>query len=185
MAKLSVGRLRPNFLSVCNITYASINCAPGTYVSQAPCRQPQQKLVEEARCVEIYVLSWHLADVLMCNFLHHHVLSMLSFRKSFFSGHASFAMYTMLYLAVSHTFLSIERHLCIHLMFVLDHFIPVGVTATVLEPNPTAYGRRQGTPPLDESPAPSIWGFSAQSSLSDVLWNYFVIVILHFPLLMI
>uniref|UniRef100_A0A1A7YX92 Phosphatidic acid phosphatase type 2/haloperoxidase domain-containing protein n=1 Tax=Iconisemion striatum TaxID=60296 RepID=A0A1A7YX92_9TELE len=68
MAKLSVGRLRPNFLSVCNITYASINCTPGSYVSQVTCRQPNAKLVEEAR-------------------------------KSFFSGHASFAMYTMLYLA--------------------------------------------------------------------------------------
>lgn len=31
-----------------------------------------------------------------------HLLSMFSYRKSFFSGHASFAMYTMLYLAVSH-----------------------------------------------------------------------------------
>ncbi|XP_044036757.1 phosphatidic acid phosphatase type 2D [Siniperca chuatsi] len=68
MAKLSVGRLRPNFMSVCNITYASINCTPGSYVSQVTCRQPNQKMVEEAR-------------------------------KSFFSGHASFAMYTMLYLA--------------------------------------------------------------------------------------
>ncbi|XP_029364566.1 phosphatidic acid phosphatase type 2D [Echeneis naucrates] len=68
MAKLSVGRLRPNFLSVCEITYASINCTPGTYVSQVQCRQTNQKMVEEAR-------------------------------KSFFSGHASFAMYTMLYLA--------------------------------------------------------------------------------------
>nr|XP_020466222.1 phospholipid phosphatase 3-like [Monopterus albus] len=68
MAKLSVGRLRPNFLSVCNITYASINCALGSYVSQVPCRQPNRKMEEEAR-------------------------------KSFFSGHASFAMYTMLYLA--------------------------------------------------------------------------------------
>lgn len=68
MAKLSVGRLRPNFLSVCNITYASINCTPGSYVSQVTCMQPSQKMVEEAR-------------------------------KSFFSGHASFAMYTMLYLA--------------------------------------------------------------------------------------
>ncbi|XP_038565906.1 phosphatidic acid phosphatase type 2D [Micropterus salmoides] len=68
MAKLSVGRLRPNFLSVCNITYASINCTLGSYVSHVTCRQPSQKLVEEAR-------------------------------KSFFSGHASFAMYTMLYLA--------------------------------------------------------------------------------------
>ncbi|XP_054463983.1 phosphatidic acid phosphatase type 2D [Anoplopoma fimbria] len=68
MAKLSVGRLRPNFLTVCNITYASINCAPGSYVSEVTCRQPNEKMVEEAR-------------------------------KSFFSGHASFAMYTMLYLA--------------------------------------------------------------------------------------
>ncbi|XP_062306030.1 phosphatidic acid phosphatase type 2D [Osmerus eperlanus] len=68
MAKLSIGRLRPNFLSVCNITYASINCTPGSYVSQVTCQQPNHKMVEEAR-------------------------------KSFFSGHASFAMYTMLYLA--------------------------------------------------------------------------------------
>ncbi|XP_028268868.1 phosphatidic acid phosphatase type 2D [Parambassis ranga] len=68
MAKLSVGRLRPNFLSVCNVTYASINCTPGSYVSHVTCRQQSQKMVEEAR-------------------------------KSFFSGHASFAMYTMLYLA--------------------------------------------------------------------------------------
>ncbi|CAL8265373.1 unnamed protein product [Gadus morhua 'NCC'] len=68
MAKLSVGRLRPNFLKVCNVTYASIGCAPGAYVAEVFCQQPKTKLVEEAR-------------------------------KSFFSGHASFAMYTMLYLA--------------------------------------------------------------------------------------
>ncbi|CAG5928910.1 phospholipid phosphatase 3-like isoform 1-T1 [Menidia menidia] len=68
MAKLSVGRLRPHFLSVCGITYASLNCTPGTYVPTVNCPQPDQRLEEEAR-------------------------------KSFFSGHASFAMYTMLYLA--------------------------------------------------------------------------------------
>ncbi|KAM7387172.1 hypothetical protein PAMA_009676 [Pampus argenteus] len=68
MAKLSVGRLRPNFLSVCNITYASIGCTAGSYVPHAVCRQLNDRMVEEAR-------------------------------KSFFSGHASFAMYTMLYLA--------------------------------------------------------------------------------------
>ncbi|XP_037648351.1 phosphatidic acid phosphatase type 2D [Sebastes umbrosus] len=68
MAKLSVGRLRPNFLEVCNITYESIGCTPGSYVAQVECQRPNVKMVEEAR-------------------------------KSFFSGHASFAMYTMLYLA--------------------------------------------------------------------------------------
>lgn len=69
MAKLSVGRLRPNFLSVCNITYASISCKEGSYISadNLVCSQ-EKKMVDEAR-------------------------------KSFFSGHASFAMYTMLYLA--------------------------------------------------------------------------------------
>uniref|UniRef100_A0A3Q4G1Q9 Phosphatidic acid phosphatase type 2D n=1 Tax=Neolamprologus brichardi TaxID=32507 RepID=A0A3Q4G1Q9_NEOBR len=68
MAKLSVGRLRPHFLSVCGITYASLNCTPGTYIETVTCRQPDHQLEEEARC-------------------------------SFFSGHASFAMFTMLYLA--------------------------------------------------------------------------------------
>lgn len=52
MAKLSVGRLRPNFLSVCNITYASIKCTPGSYVPSIPCQQSNPKLVEEARCVD-------------------------------------------------------------------------------------------------------------------------------------
>ncbi|XP_052408634.1 phosphatidic acid phosphatase type 2D isoform X1 [Carassius gibelio] len=71
MAKLSVGRLRPHFLTVCNVTYASLNCVPGTYISDVVCKNEtslDEKIVEEAR-------------------------------KSFFSGHSSFAMYTMLYLA--------------------------------------------------------------------------------------
>ncbi|XP_028842008.1 phosphatidic acid phosphatase type 2D [Denticeps clupeoides] len=68
MAKLSVGRLRPNFLSVCNVTYESLKCKPGTYIPNVICPNSRTKDVDEAR-------------------------------KSFFSGHASFAMYTMLYLA--------------------------------------------------------------------------------------
>ncbi|KAF4073656.1 hypothetical protein AMELA_G00245800 [Ameiurus melas] len=67
MAKLSVGRLRPNFLAVCKLTYASLNCTQGDYVALVNCNC-SMKEEEEAR-------------------------------KSFFSGHASFAMYTMLYLA--------------------------------------------------------------------------------------
>lgn len=51
MAKLSVGRLRPHFLSVCGVTYASLNCTPGTYVAAVNCRQPDHRLEEEARCV--------------------------------------------------------------------------------------------------------------------------------------
>lgn len=51
MAKLSVGRLRPHFLSVCNVTYTSLNCTPGTYISEVNCRNTP-KMVEEARSVE-------------------------------------------------------------------------------------------------------------------------------------
>uniref|UniRef100_A0A3B5M7B4 Phosphatidic acid phosphatase type 2/haloperoxidase domain-containing protein n=1 Tax=Xiphophorus couchianus TaxID=32473 RepID=A0A3B5M7B4_9TELE len=62
MAKLSIGRLRPHFLHVCGVTYASLNCTPGTYVPKVNCANPDHRL-------------------------------------SFFSGHASFALYSMLYLA--------------------------------------------------------------------------------------
>lgn len=66
MAKLSVGRLRPHFLEACGVSYLTLNCTPGEYVTHVFCKHPD--LEEEAR-------------------------------KSFFSGHASFAMYTLLYLA--------------------------------------------------------------------------------------
>lgn len=55
MAKLSVGRLRPHFLSVCGVTYASLNCTPGTYVTTVSCHQPDHRLEEEARCVCVCV----------------------------------------------------------------------------------------------------------------------------------
>ncbi|KAM9818120.1 phospholipid phosphatase 3-like [Syngnathus typhle] len=68
LAKLSIGRLRPHFLSVCGVTYASLNCTEGAYLESVRCHNTDYRSIEEAR-------------------------------KSFFSGHASFAMYTMLYLA--------------------------------------------------------------------------------------
>lgn len=99
MAKLSVGRLRPHFLSVCGVTYASLNCTPGTYVATVNCRQPDHRLEEEARCVCVCLCTcvMYYAFVLCLSIILLHFF----FRKSFFSGHASFAMYTMLYLAVS------------------------------------------------------------------------------------
>lgn len=53
VAKLSVGRLRPHFLSVCGVSYASLNCTPGTYVAAVNCRQRDHRLEEEARCVYV------------------------------------------------------------------------------------------------------------------------------------
>ncbi|KAK7133322.1 hypothetical protein R3I94_015257 [Phoxinus phoxinus] len=66
IAKVSVGRMRPHFLDVCQPDYSTINCSLG-YITQYTCNGDPSK-VQEAR-------------------------------KSFFSGHASFSMYTMLYLA--------------------------------------------------------------------------------------
>ncbi|KFO23850.1 Lipid phosphate phosphohydrolase 3 [Fukomys damarensis] len=67
IAKVSIGRLRPHFLSVCDPDISQINCSQG-YIQNYQCRGPESK-VQEAR-------------------------------KSFFSGHASFSMYTMLYLVL-------------------------------------------------------------------------------------
>ncbi|XP_053574218.1 phospholipid phosphatase 3 [Bombina bombina] len=63
-AKLSAGRLRPNFLSICKPEF--LNCTIG-YIEDYTCTG-NPKYVEEAR-------------------------------KSFYSGHASFSMYSMLYLS--------------------------------------------------------------------------------------
>uniref|UniRef100_A0A3Q2PJA5 Phospholipid phosphatase 3 n=1 Tax=Fundulus heteroclitus TaxID=8078 RepID=A0A3Q2PJA5_FUNHE len=68
IAKVSVGRMRPHFLDVCDPDFSTINCSLG-YITEYTCRGQESK-VQEAR-------------------------------KSFFSGHASFSMYTMLYLVVS------------------------------------------------------------------------------------
>ncbi|KAJ8779689.1 hypothetical protein J1605_012573 [Eschrichtius robustus] len=67
IAKVSIGRLRPHFLSVCNPDFSQINCSEG-YIQNYKCRGNDSK-VQEAR-------------------------------RSFFSGHASFSMYTMLYLVL-------------------------------------------------------------------------------------
>ncbi|CAL8270037.1 unnamed protein product [Arctogadus glacialis] len=66
IAKVSVGRMRPHFLDVCQPDFSTINCSLG-YITVYTCLGRDSK-VQEAR-------------------------------KSFFSGHASFSMYTMLYLA--------------------------------------------------------------------------------------
>ncbi|XP_030052740.1 phospholipid phosphatase 3 [Microcaecilia unicolor] len=66
IAKLSIGRLRPNFLAICRPDFSTLNCSAG-YVENYTCTTENKSAVREAR-------------------------------KSFYSGHASFSMYAMLYL---------------------------------------------------------------------------------------
>ncbi|KAG8132456.1 putative Lipid phosphate phosphohydrolase 3 protein [Naja naja] len=68
IAKVSVGRLRPNFIAVCVPDFTKVNCSQG-YIQEYQCLNPDESKVQEAR-------------------------------KSFFSGHASFSLYTMLYLVL-------------------------------------------------------------------------------------
>ncbi|XP_039766271.1 phospholipid phosphatase 3 isoform X2 [Ornithorhynchus anatinus] len=65
IAKLTVGRLRPHFLAVCQPDPAQLDCSRGYVLDYVCTGRPSE--VREAR-------------------------------KSFYSGHASFAMYSMLYL---------------------------------------------------------------------------------------
>ncbi|PIN96773.1 hypothetical protein AB205_0001930, partial [Aquarana catesbeiana] len=78
IAKVSIGRLRPHFLAVCNPDFTKINCSLG-YIQEYTCTGLPNKVMEA--------------------------------RKSFFSGHASFSMYTMLYLVVSSVYLNISQYL--------------------------------------------------------------------------
>ena len=68
MAKLSVGRLRPHFLAVCGVTYASLNCTPGTYVASVSCHNSTHpwKRVEEARYVCVLLLAGGFVCVCVC-----------------------------------------------------------------------------------------------------------------------
>lgn len=47
IAKVSIGRLRPHFLSVCNPDFSQINCSEG-YIQNYKCRGEDSK-VQEAR----------------------------------------------------------------------------------------------------------------------------------------
>ncbi|XP_073499801.1 phospholipid phosphatase 3 isoform X1 [Phyllobates terribilis] len=68
IAKVSIGRLRPHFIEVCKPNFTLINCS-----------------LESHEYIQNYECTGPESKVIEA-------------RKSFFSGHASFSMYTMLYL---------------------------------------------------------------------------------------
>lgn len=89
--------MRPHFLDVCKPDFSTINCSLG-YITDYQCQGPESK-VQEARWVsEMETFFVKVFFSLICKLA---VFSFILLRKSFFSGHASFSMYTMLYLVVS------------------------------------------------------------------------------------
>lgn len=48
IAKVSVGRLRPNFIAVCMPDFTKINCSQG-YIQEYQCLNPDESKVQEAR----------------------------------------------------------------------------------------------------------------------------------------
>uniref|UniRef100_A0A8C7FK29 Phospholipid phosphatase 3 n=1 Tax=Oncorhynchus kisutch TaxID=8019 RepID=A0A8C7FK29_ONCKI len=133
IAKVSVGRMRPHFLDVCNPDWSAINCSLG-YITSYTCKGPESK-VQEARSGQIpkhicmhtntrteartHIQTrtharTHTARTHTTPHTHTHTdyscLLVCFTRKSFFSGHASFSMFTMLYLAVSNTHTHTHTH---------------------------------------------------------------------------
>uniref|UniRef100_A0A0M3HPM1 AcidPPc domain-containing protein n=1 Tax=Ascaris lumbricoides TaxID=6252 RepID=A0A0M3HPM1_ASCLU len=63
LCKCAVGRLRPNFLSVCNPQWEKINCSSGeTWIADAFCRGPP-KAVKKARTRNGYCLVTRITDM--------------------------------------------------------------------------------------------------------------------------
>uniref|UniRef100_A0A8K9X5Q3 Phospholipid phosphatase 2a n=1 Tax=Oncorhynchus mykiss TaxID=8022 RepID=A0A8K9X5Q3_ONCMY len=90
LAKFTIGRPRPNFLSVCNPTVCS------GYMLQLNCTGNPRN-VTESRCVCLSVcLSVFL--LLLCDAMS--TCFSLCCRLSFYSGHSAFGMYSMLFLAL-------------------------------------------------------------------------------------
>uniref|UniRef100_A0A8C6V4N6 Phospholipid phosphatase 2 n=1 Tax=Naja naja TaxID=35670 RepID=A0A8C6V4N6_NAJNA len=73
LAKYTIGRLRPNFLAVCDPDWTKVNCS--VYV----------QVEDDIPVIYIFLFFWFPS---------------LS-RLSFYSGHSSFGMYCMMFLAVS------------------------------------------------------------------------------------
>lgn len=114
IAKVSVGRMRPHFLDVCRPDFSTINCSLG-YITNYTCTGDDSS-VQEARFV---VTTQYLHDVCcirntLCNGKKETEDNLSLHRKSFFSGHASFSMYTMLYLAVSNYKTLTNTHISQH-----------------------------------------------------------------------
>ncbi|XP_048958601.1 phospholipid phosphatase 1 isoform X3 [Canis lupus baileyi] len=105
IAKYSIGRLRPHFLDVCDPDWSKINCSVG-YVENYICQGNAQKVREgrhtvrerqrhrqrekQAPCTGSP--TWDLIPGLQDR--------ALGQRLSFYSGHSSFSMYCMLFVAL-------------------------------------------------------------------------------------
>ncbi|KAA8584456.1 hypothetical protein FQN60_008241, partial [Etheostoma spectabile] len=86
IAKYSIGRLRPHFLDVCKPDWKLINCSSGDYIENFTCTG-DAKMVNEGRVwCTITDISWSPITALR--------------QLSFYSGHSSFSMYCMLFLAL-------------------------------------------------------------------------------------
>ncbi|KFQ28756.1 Lipid phosphate phosphohydrolase 2, partial [Merops nubicus] len=81
LAKYMIGRLRPNFLAVCNPDWSKVNCS--IYVQlENICQEPVWGQLDSGDS-----LSWPDPSLLLR-------------RLSFYSGHSSFGMYCMMFLAL-------------------------------------------------------------------------------------
>lgn len=111
IAKYTIGRLRPHFLSVCKPHWSLVDCSSG-YIQNFTCtgdphvtnegRRVKRTSFSDVLMQYHFVLSSALFDLeyKIMQFTNNDVQSS-TYRLSFYSGHSSFSMYCMLFLAVS------------------------------------------------------------------------------------
>ncbi|XP_031173550.1 phospholipid phosphatase 1 isoform X2 [Sander lucioperca] len=111
IAKYSIGRLRPHFLDVCKPDWKLVNCSSGDYIEDFTCTG-DAKMVNEGRSFPELSgnvpthpsLLWvaHCAFTrVWCTIIDISWSPITALRQlSFYSGHSSFSMYCMLFLAL-------------------------------------------------------------------------------------
>uniref|UniRef100_A0A8C0PQR9 Phospholipid phosphatase 1 n=1 Tax=Canis lupus familiaris TaxID=9615 RepID=A0A8C0PQR9_CANLF len=103
IAKYSIGRLRPHFLDVCDPDWSKINCSVG-YVENYICQGNAQKVREGRESFQekhsdslMHLFAWSYFTVSDVPAFSAPVASTV---LSFYSGHSSFSMYCMLFVAL-------------------------------------------------------------------------------------
>ena len=104
IGKIVVGRLRPNFYSVCNPQ--PTNITPYGYISSFVCTETNEERIGEMRYLRFSIIfKIHYIAI-----YDNHIGTP---RLSFPSAHSAYAMFLATFICVSHVFIRLNQYICI------------------------------------------------------------------------